>query len=258
MKFYCMTITGADDSVDPNELVAISEEFRFVEWGILFSPERQGNEPRYPSLRWLEKFYSVIPAHLNRAAHVCGQHARDILFDGYFNDNHDAFRRDHLDNFSRIQVNGFGKYMELQKPSEHLCDVLQRKDRGRYIMQVQEQGSHAAKLAGALEMVFGSNVEAIYDPSGGTGLSLGASYPNRMMQPPFTNSIVMAYAGGINVSNVRTTVKRIKSEFDYFTNHFSLDMETGARSDDGVKFDLSKCVAVLKEVAPLLDFPPKS
>ena len=46
-----VTITGADDAVDPGALVALSAEFPFVEWGILFSKSREG-EARYPSAEW--------------------------------------------------------------------------------------------------------------------------------------------------------------------------------------------------------------
>ena len=37
-----ITVTGADDLVDPAELCAIAADFPFVEWGILFSAKRTG------------------------------------------------------------------------------------------------------------------------------------------------------------------------------------------------------------------------
>ena len=45
-----VTITGADDRVDPWELARLSEEFPHVEWGVLISTGRAGT-PRYPSTR---------------------------------------------------------------------------------------------------------------------------------------------------------------------------------------------------------------
>ena len=48
------TITGADDLVDPDDLVVLSREYPFVEWAILISASRAGT-PRYPSSAWLER-----------------------------------------------------------------------------------------------------------------------------------------------------------------------------------------------------------
>ena len=45
------TITGADEGVDHTALADLSDEFPFVEWGILIS-EKAGR-PRYPTARWV-------------------------------------------------------------------------------------------------------------------------------------------------------------------------------------------------------------
>ena len=37
MKLTRVTITGADDSVEPRALAELSEAFPFVEWGLLMS-----------------------------------------------------------------------------------------------------------------------------------------------------------------------------------------------------------------------------
>lgn len=42
MPLTRVTITGADDAVEPAELQALSHEFPFVEWGILHSYKRFG------------------------------------------------------------------------------------------------------------------------------------------------------------------------------------------------------------------------
>lgn len=50
-----VTLTGADDTVSPHELAALSARYPFVEWGILVSrcPPEHGRH-RFPSLPWLE------------------------------------------------------------------------------------------------------------------------------------------------------------------------------------------------------------
>jgi hypothetical protein len=37
MRLKTVTITGADDAVDPEELLQIQQRYPFVEWGILLS-----------------------------------------------------------------------------------------------------------------------------------------------------------------------------------------------------------------------------
>ena len=66
-----VTITGADDDVDPEALLALSREFPFVEWGILYSAKRVGT-PRYPTTEWMARLPPVP-----KAFHLCGQSARD-------------------------------------------------------------------------------------------------------------------------------------------------------------------------------------
>ena len=55
MQIKYVTLTGADESVEPMDLALLSDKYTFVEWGILFSQTRQGIEPRYPSYEWIEK-----------------------------------------------------------------------------------------------------------------------------------------------------------------------------------------------------------
>jgi hypothetical protein len=75
-KLKLVTITGADDRVNPKDLNALSRQYPFVEWGLLLSRTRTGLEPRYPSLKWLSEVSSL---EINKSVHVCGQMARAAL-----------------------------------------------------------------------------------------------------------------------------------------------------------------------------------
>lgn len=55
-----VSITGADDSVNPKDLVELSEEFPFVEWAILLSKSRMRSN-RYPSLNWMYDLKQFAP-----------------------------------------------------------------------------------------------------------------------------------------------------------------------------------------------------
>lgn len=248
-----MTITGADDSVDPNDLAAISKDFPFVEWGILFSKKRQGQMPRYPSYDWLAKLYLATRKYFVRtSAHLCGDHVPHFM--GGLGDDGEGFGeaplKDHLKEFNRIQLNGFG---DLHPPPgmrlpEHFIYKLSEKEGPQVIIQIGDGKTH--KMAGAMALVFGNRVAALYDRSGGEGIPIGGMLP----EPP-TETIFMAYAGGVSALNARNLVQQIISEsfsLSRFENFFGLDMETNARSTDDKTFDLKKCVAVLESVAPLV------
>jgi hypothetical protein len=58
MKIRYVTLTGADDDVDPQQLAEISQEYPFVEWGILFSQSKSGVE-RYSSIDWVVELLSL-------------------------------------------------------------------------------------------------------------------------------------------------------------------------------------------------------
>lgn len=79
MKLETVTITGADDSTDIVELAELSEEFPFVEWGILISKSQEGGF-RFPSRKWIDALRQIAQARkLNVATHMCGRWVRDLL-----------------------------------------------------------------------------------------------------------------------------------------------------------------------------------
>ena len=75
MKLDRVTITGADDSVDPLQLRALSLEFPFVEWGILVSHSNtictSYPKPRFPSPKWIADLQGLVSV----TGHVPPSHA---------------------------------------------------------------------------------------------------------------------------------------------------------------------------------------
>jgi len=49
-----ISIVGVDDSVCPQDLVDISQTFKFVEWGVNLCPDPE-QRPEYPSAEWLDE-----------------------------------------------------------------------------------------------------------------------------------------------------------------------------------------------------------
>ena len=73
------TLTGVDEKTALHELIDLSVEHPIAEWGFLYSPKRQGQPGRYPSVAMLSKSFSYLPAYVRVALHVCGQGVPDLL-----------------------------------------------------------------------------------------------------------------------------------------------------------------------------------
>ena len=79
MRLRCLGFCGVDDSVDPTKLKDISEKHEWLEWGVLFRPDRCGS-PRFASDEWLKKLRQVNSAgHMRLAGHLCATHVDDLL-----------------------------------------------------------------------------------------------------------------------------------------------------------------------------------
>lgn len=215
-----VTISGADDAVDPAQLRALSERFPFVEWGILLSFSRRG-EARYPTEEWIER----LP-RMRSALHLCGAPARLALSGSTVGiDLPQRFRR-----VSRVQVNGYAP------PSPGLVHVANCWTGFRFVLQVRrEEDLHAA--AADVAQIHHRRGAILFDPSGGRG-ERPAAWP----LPP--EGVPMGYAGGITPDNVVETLDAI----GYIAAPFWIDMESGVRTDDW--FDLSKVGEVLERCAP--------
>jgi len=213
-----VSLTGADDYTDPRDLVALSEEFPFVEWGILFSTGRMGTV-RYPTMEWID---SLEPhaRKLKLAAHFCEQYTRDTMG----GDDKWLVGKEKL--FQRIQLNGFS-------PSDGDVAVqLSRKFDFEFILQAKNEIDLAPIAAIAFAMGKG-RASVLYDPSGGQGL-VSRHWPDDI------KGVRLGFAGGIDPDNV----KAVLHEIGMRSPSYWIDMESGVRTD-GI-FDLAKCQKVLE------------
>ena len=79
IRLRCLGFCGADDTVDPAALKEISEQHGWVEWGILFRPDKAGS-PRFASDEWLTRLGQVNSAgRMRLAGHLCATHVDDLL-----------------------------------------------------------------------------------------------------------------------------------------------------------------------------------
>ena len=245
MKLTRVTITGADDGVDPMHLADFSRRFPFVEWGLLGSLKREG-ESRYPSKDWVQRLKRVAPASAQLSHHLCGELARRALSDqpslvsGYTRAR-------------RVQVNALPT-MDLFKTG--FLDVARRYPETEIILQAGAPQSIATVLLLADEA---PNVVCLFDPSRGTGKHGDWRIPTPGVgSPRDVDRLRLGWAGGINPSNVVHVIQTLL-ELPR-AGEFWIDVETGVRSAPD-RFDLEKVLELLTKASSFIGVegkPPRA
>lgn len=267
MRLRLVTITGADDTVQPRELHKLTVDYPFVEWAILFSITKQGMVARYPSVPWMAVLsnYGGLP----KAAHLCGGWARqamggDTLPFGVVEGI--------LGRVLRVQLN-ISPY-RLQTNHEALA---------RFIIGVQassgwgiptiiqtDQPNAIPWLRTNIHVGDGYQKPLVLDDkSGGMGVRGKFDRPPFLPRPVGGPKRRMAgFAGGITPDNVVEVLEEIQAmpyDLDYW-----IDLESGVRTGQGRTtneegetveasdvFDPDKAEAVLKKAKAYVYKEPK-
>lgn len=246
MHLTHITFTGADDSVDPSQLAALSKRFPLIEWGILFSLEREGS-PRYPSAAWRRDFYRAVPS-IRRAAHLCG-----VAMLNQLAEKAPALRQE-LEYFQRVQLN-FNAQRLPPATLEGLVTEWRtgqlRSSSGSYIEFITQHNPDNAvvyKLFAHHWIVPHMNHAVLFHGSGGNGVTPDA-WPSPLPAVP------CGYAGGLTPENLpvqldaimaAATAQRSGPDFVW------VDMESGVRTHD--QFDLTKVVSALEAIESRVAF----
>ena len=238
-----VTLTGVDESVDFDQLVELDCNYRFVEWGVLYSPDRAGKDPRYPSLDWIEQFVEFATVErLNIALHLCGQAAKDLIQLGNRRLSGVVEGRDSsgmkllelAQRFGRVQLNTRAKLSDVEALRSLVELVARCENRTRVILQWHKEHEEVCDRLWGCE-----GFEVLVDGSGGRGL-LPPSWPevNR-------NFRRIGYAGGLGPDNIAEQLPLIaKAASDRV---YCLDMESKLRNSQD-QFDLELCRQVLEQV----------
>lgn len=230
-----VTITGADDAVDPALLDEIGREYPFVEWGILFSQSREG-QPRYPTASWREKFYWATfyrGQYYSTAAHLCGKSV-DALLASY-----EYYKNEVTMGFDAIQINKLttenkGEIFTFAKSVEDEQDII-----------LQYNDNTNVLLNGLYEDEVPENLRILFDASGGKGLSAQETGGWPDIPEPFSSNLAYGYAGGLNETNIEQAMFEIQQMHKDVEEGWTwVDLETGARTED--KFDIDKVLRILE------------
>ncbi len=258
-----VTITGADDTVDINELVLLTDDFPFVEWGVLLSQSRMG-QPRYPTFNWIKRLLEAKNAYIvnkiehmpgkwvgqtaklfNLSGHLCGRWVRDIENEGIFSIR-GALAKEQCwgRGWNRFQINwgSRGAKLDLNQmhsaysgltlmsdiPSNHFQFILQCPDGDCGVLDSVRR--HLADLD--------FDAVPLFDGSGGKG-----KIPSEWPKPwtPYSG-----YAGGLTPENLEVQYEEIARRVGL--SRIWIDAESGVR-DDRNRLDLAKVRSFLWQAA---------
>lgn len=223
MMLERVTITGADDTTSIPQLVELSQEFPFAEWGILVSRRSEGST-RFPSRDWIDEFMAVSYG-LQLSMHICGAWVRQ-MFVG-------ELRWEDLPScfpvVERIQIN---THAQQHASTSAFTDKLAERPNVQFIFQWDGVNDHLIYAAKAC----GLNVAALFDTSGGAGI-----LPDKWVPP--AHEFPCGYAGGLGPDNVVEQIRKIEA---VCTKAFWIDMERRVRTPDDSHLDMDSVRRVLK------------
>lgn len=236
MSFELASLTGADDLVTPDSLAAISAKYPFVEWAILYFPEKEGT-PRNPSASWREDFLAIgLPYS---AAHLCGtQVFRDLL-----RPETAQTRIVDLARYHRIQVNINARRQDFT--DEQVLEVYRTLHEAglKLILQYHAASEQVIeRFLSELDEEGLRRVGILFDASKGTG-------QRPLFWPaPHRFNLSCGYAGGLGPDILETELPKIKTAIAQVERDvpFWVDMESGLRTNN--TFDLEKVDMVLSTI----------
>lgn len=217
-----VTVTGADDSIEPEHLIGLTQRYPFVEWGILLSRSQEGG-PRFPTTAWIERLMlaAMRGPTMKLSGHLCGQWVRALCRGS----NRFITERPTIAGmFQRVQLNFHGDDHDVDEDA--MAVALKDWGRGEYIVQMDNVNN---LLLGSL-WFHGISAVPLFDTSGGAGRE-----PNEWPSPVAS---YCGYAGGLHPDRVDMQYKRIALAAG--PSRVWTDIETHVFSDDGRKFDLGK------------------
>lgn len=225
------TLTGVDESTPLADVYALAAAFPLVEWGFLYSPKRQGQPGRYPSIMFLADAFQSLPPNVRVAMHVCGDGVHNLL-DGCTNEvkllDLVVARK------GRIQLN----FNQIRKPVDlgKLADLLLLYPETTFITQDNNANQGVWWFIAERGLV---NHAVLFDGSGGQGIPC-SEWPQPL-------PISCGYAGGLGPDNIQAELEQIAAVAG--SRSTWIDMEGKLRRTDEAGADwlnLDACRACLE------------
>lgn len=245
MPLETVTITGADNTTSIIAMQELSQEFPFLEWGILLG-SHQGID-RFPSRAWLVQLLQRKTPEMRLSLHLCGQYVRDIL-EGRSTPLQDWHGLWHA--CDRIQLNFHADLFQFDPAKfPDQIDQLTWQTGRRKVAICQMDGTaneglfewarrDQQNVVPLFDRSHGSGVTPAFWPQAIYAVAAPSNYPEQLL--------AHGYAGGLGPHNLATELPKIKGAAQGAP--YWIDMETHVRSNAGETsyLDLAKVRTVLQ------------
>lgn len=243
------TLTGVDATTQEYDLFRLSERYPVAEWGLLYSPKRQGQPGRYPSIDHLFDALAHWPKSLRVAVHLCGDAVRHAIEgEPIAMEILDLVRARH----GRIQLNirqvayeakdtaSLDGQTDTRIHESDLFDLLARHPDVPFILQRHAGTEHVGR-----GRMLPPNYSILFDASGGRGI------PATSWVPPL-EGVPCGYAGGLSPATIHSALTSLHA---LTPSPFWIDMESSLR-DERDRFDLDRAESVLRTASEFLSSMP--
>ncbi len=245
-ELSCVTMTGADDHTNVDDLVRLSQKYPFVEWGILQSESNSGHG-RYPSPGKIEEIrLAGIDTGMKLSLHVQGRQVRSMLTGVV------TIPVEKVRGFNRMQLNFHAE--KVKGSAAALAGVLEQYPHMEFIFQIDEVRGNKLFDTTRLLVSDSTRLVPLFDVSGGAGL-LPPVWPALRYGDHNGEEecwIKHGYAGGLGPHNIEVELDKILSVASA-AEEIWIDMETHVRTPfkqgGGDYFDLDKVQRVLEHAA---------
>ncbi|QRM35098.1 hypothetical protein [Microvirga sp. VF16] len=229
MNLISCTLTGIDRKTDLARVAQLSTTFPQAEFAILFSPERSGQQNRFPTVQQIHTLLTAGP--IKWAIHLCGRAVPDFIRGAVSGEgsgeDQEVFRLATHPAVSRIQLNfAFRRatfsLSELDSAIQSLAIP---------VITQEHRANEGVSLA-----IKAPNHQVLFDASGGRGIEAAE------WLPPL-NGKICGFAGGLGPETLSGALPAIKHACA--GQPFWIDMETRIRDRDDW-LDLDACERVLE------------
>lgn len=238
MPLIGLTITGADDETDIDEMLDLTSDHTFLEWGILFGREAKQGTTRYPTSRWIEDWLAAAEdswTTVSSAAHLCFPWPRNLSCNALTWD--EIYR---LRDFNRIQVNQ--SYHEVNQDYIKAL-FLSISNIGKPVIFQNNGTLPVADIDHYVSGMTCSTIpQVLFDCSGGRGVEI-KDYPEPL------SDMLCGYAGGIGPENIERVLTDLAQKFP--KAEYWVDMESRVRTEDHL--DLNKIKACVEIAAKFVE-----
>jgi len=240
MNLHTVTITGADDSINPSDIVHLSQKYPYVEWGLLLSSNVREGVCRFPSLEWLENLSkAAVPKPflppIKFSGHFCGNLVSNFVLGNL--PTSEQIPTWLWKMIQRIQINFHGVP---HHPKSEFYGKLPRAMKASGKQFIFQADNVNEDLFWGIRN-YGVDAVPLFDLSHGGGV-VPISWPE-----PFPG-VMCGYAGGLGPRNLKDQIEKISSLVG--DHDIWIDMETNVRSNADRQFDLEKVETCLKIAEP--------